>query len=297
MAQAAVQAETLGFDSIWTADRIIIPWRIATVYPYSSDRQFIVPPDRPFLEPLTCLAFLAGQTRSIDLGMSVLVLPYRHPLYWAKVAVTIDRLSKGRLIMGIGVGWMEEEFNALGVPFDERGMIADEQLRILPELWAKERCAFAGRHYRFEDVAFVPKPVRGAIPVWVGGEGRRAQRRAGEFGDAWFPYFVKISPRELSSRFTNVRRWAARAGRDPNLIELNCCLPIDLTENAAPHEEGSLVGNCDQIRSALQAYERAGLRHLALQFMVPHWPERMGQIELFAREVLPSLRNPPEAHQ
>ena len=297
MAQAAVQAETLGFDSVWTADRIIIPWKIATPYPYSSDRQFIVPPDRPFLEPLACLAFLAGQTQRIDLGMSVLVLPYRHPLYWAKIAVTIDRLSQGRLIMGIGAGWMEEEFNALGVPFRERGAIVDEQLRILPELWAKERCAFAGRYYQFEDLAFVPKPVHGTIPIWVGGEGRRAQRRAGEFGDAWFPYFVKIPAGELSSRFENVRLWAVRAGRDPTRISLNCCLPIDLTANAVAYEEGSLVGNCDQIRTALKAYERAGVRHLALQFMIPHWPERMGQIELFAREVLPSFRNPPDLSQ
>jgi probable F420-dependent oxidoreductase len=297
LAQAAIQAETLGFNSVWTADRIIIPWKIATAYPYSSDQQFIVPPDRPFLEPLACLAFLAGQTQRIDLGMSVLVLPYRHPLYWAKIAVTIDRLSKGRLVMGIGVGWMEEEFKALGVAFRERGGIADEQLRILQELWVEERCSFAGRHYQFEDVAFAPKPVHGKIPIWVGGEGRRAQRRAGEFGDAWFPYFVNIRPGELSSRFENVRLWAVRAKRDPDLMSLNCCLPIELTEKAVPYQDGSLIGNCEQIRIALKAYERAGVRHLALQFMVPHWPERRGQIELFAKEVLPSFRNPADASQ
>src|SRR3989304_4167998 len=104
--EAARGAEALGYDSVWAADRIIIPWEIKTVYPYSAEGRFIVPPDRPFLEPLTCLAFLAGCTEKIQLGMSVLVMPYRHPLYWAKIATTIDHLSKGRLILGVGVGWM-----------------------------------------------------------------------------------------------------------------------------------------------------------------------------------------------
>ncbi len=128
---AARRAEALGYDSIWTADRIIIPWEIKTPYHYSADQQFIVPPDRPFLEPLACLAFLAGCTERVLLGMSVLVLPYRPPLYSAKVAATIDHLSRGRLILGVGVGWMVEEFEALGVPFQERGARSDEQIRIL----------------------------------------------------------------------------------------------------------------------------------------------------------------------
>ena len=110
--QSAQQAEALGYDSVWSADRIIIPWEIKTTYPYSKEATFIVPPDRPFFEPLTCLAFLAGCTETIQLGMSVMVMPYRHPLYWAKIATTIDHLSLGRFIMGVGVGWMQEEFAA-----------------------------------------------------------------------------------------------------------------------------------------------------------------------------------------
>src|SRR3972149_916389 len=127
---AARRAEALGYGSVWTADRIIIPWEITTPYPYSEGASFIVPPDRPFLEPLTCLAYLAGCTEKIALGMSVLVLPYRHPLYWAKIATTIDHLSRGRLILGVGVGWMAEEFLALGAPFKDRGAFSDEPLEI-----------------------------------------------------------------------------------------------------------------------------------------------------------------------
>src|ERR1044071_8093192 len=144
--QAAQQAESLGFDSVWTADRIIIPWEIKTSYPYASGERFIVPPDRPFLEPLTCLAFLAGCTEKITLGMSVMVLPYRHPLYWAKIATTIDQLSTGRLIMGVGVGWMQEEFAALNAPFKERGDVSDEQLRLIERLWNDEHVSFHGKH-------------------------------------------------------------------------------------------------------------------------------------------------------
>lgn len=289
---AARSAETLGYDSVWTADRIVIPWEIKTHYPYSANQQFIVPPNRPFLEPLTCLAFLAGCTEKISLGMSVLVLPYRHPLYWAKVATTIDHLSKGRLILGIGVGWMVEEFEALGAPFKERGELSDEQMDILKLLWEKERPSFQGRYYRFGEIAFYPKPLqKPRIPIWVGGEGIRAQRRAASYGDAWFPYFVRITPRELAARFDNVRRWAAEAGRDPDRVRLACCLPIEISREPVPQEEDRLMGNPEQIVEALKGFREIGVEHIALQFMVPHWPERMEQIELFAREVLPARQN------
>ncbi len=288
---AARKAESLGYDSVWAADRIVIPWEINTQYPYSADQKFIVPPDKPFLEPLTCLAFLAGCTEKIMLGMSVLVLPYRHPLYWAKVATTIDHLSNGRLIMGVGVGWMKEEFEALGVSFQERGAITDEQIRLVKHLWNSERSNFEGRYYRFEEVAFYPKPFqKPRIPIWVGGEGVRAQRRVASNGDAWFPYFVKITPQELAARFDNIKRWAVEAGREPDQILFACCLPIELSLKPFPQEEGCLKGSPEQVIEALQAYRKIGVVHIALQFMVPRWPERQEQIELFAQEVMPALR-------
>jgi probable F420-dependent oxidoreductase len=291
LVQAARQAEVLAYDSVWCADRIIIPWEIKTPYPYSEEQQFIVPPDRPFLEPLTCLAFLAGCTEKISLGMSVLVLPYRHPLYWAKIATTIDHLSQGRLILGVGVGWMAEEFEALGVSFEKRGEMSDEQLDLLRELWESERPRFEGRHYRFDEVAFYPKPLqKPRIPIWVGGEGTRAQRRAGIYGDAWFPYFVRMTPGELAKRFDNVRRWAVEAGRKPEHVRLACCLPVEITEKSVAQEPDRLKGSATQVAEALQKYQQIGVEHIALQFMVPHWPERIEQIERFAREVLPGLR-------
>jgi probable F420-dependent oxidoreductase len=291
LTEAARKAEALGFDSVWTADRIVIPWEITTRYDYSADQKFIVPPDRPFLEPLTCLAFLAGCTERIRLGMSVLVLPYRPPLYSAKVATTIDHLSHGRLILGVGIGWMVEEFEALGVPFQDRAGISDEQIRIFKLLWGEERPEFEGRHYRFSGIAFYPKShQKPRIPLWIGGEGVRAQRRAAAHGDAWFPYFVRITPQELAARFANVRRFAAEAGRNPEEIRLACCLPIEVRQDSTPREEGRLIGSPDQLIEGLQRFQGIGVEHVALQFMAPRWPERLEQIERFAREVMPALR-------
>jgi probable F420-dependent oxidoreductase len=288
--EAAQRAETLGFDSVWAADRIIIPWEIKTPYPYAAEQRFIVPPDRPFLEPLTCLAFLAGCTKKIMLGMSVLVLPYRHPLYWAKIATTIDHLSKGRLILGVGVGWMVEEFEALGASFKNRGSLSDEQLKLVDSIWKEKKASFAGRYYSFRDIAFEPKPFQKLrIPIWVGGEGIHAQRRAGLYGDAWFPYFVKITPRELASRFENVRRSATEAGRDPSQIHFACCLPIELSQKPLPQEEDRLRGSPQQLIERLRSFKKIGVEHMGLQFMVPRWPDRQEQIERFAREVMPSL--------
>ena len=289
--QAAQQAEALGYDSVWSADRIIIPWRINTTYPYSKEATFIVPPDRPFFEPLTCLAFLAGCTETIQLGMSVMVLPYRHPLYWAKIATTIDQLSTGRLIMGVGVGWMEEEFAAMGAPFKERGKVSDEQLTLLKQLWTDEHITFHGEHYQFDDIAFSPKPYqKPRIPIWVGGEGKLAQKRASQYGDAWFPYFVRIKPVELARRFDNVRAEARKAGRDADEITFACCLPIELTRQDAPQEEDYLKGSIKQVTDRLKKFKAVGVSHIGLQFMVPHYPERQEQIERFAKEALPAVK-------
>ena len=290
--QAAQQAESLGYDSVWAADRLVIPWKIETAYPYSKESTFIVPPDRPFFDTMTCLAFLAGCTEKIHLGMSVMVLPYRHPLHWAKIATTIDQLSTGRLIMGVGVGWMEEEFTAMNAPFKERGAVSDEQLTLLKQLWTEEHITFRGKYYDVDDIAFNPKPYqKPRVPIWVGGEGKYAQRRAGRYGDAWFPYFVRITPAELAARFDYVRKIAREAGRNPGELALACCLPIELTSDDAKQEEDYLKGSIEQISERLRMFQRVGVTHIGLQFMIPHYPERQEQIERFAKEALPALRS------
>jgi probable F420-dependent oxidoreductase len=289
--QAAQRAESLGYDSVWAADRLVMPWKIETTYPYSKEATFIVPPDRPFFDTLTCLAFLAGCTEKIMLGMSVMVLPYRHPLYWAKIAATIDQLSTGRLILGVGVGWMEEEFTAMNAPFRERGKVSDEQLTLLKPLWSEEHISFHGMYYNVDDIAFNPKPYqKPRLPIWVGGEGKYAQRRAGIYGDAWFPYFVRITPNELAAGFENVRTEARKAGRNPAAVQLACCLPIELTANAGAPIDNYLKGSIEQVTERLKQFIDVGVVHIGLQFMIPHYPERQEQIERFALEALPTLK-------
>jgi probable F420-dependent oxidoreductase len=287
--QAAQSAEAQGFDAVWSADRVVTPWEINTSYPYSENHEFIVPPDRPFLDSMTCLAFLAGCTKTITLGISVLVLPYRHPLYWARVAASIEQLSRGRLIMGVGVGWMEEEFAAQGIPFKERGRMTDEQLEIVARLWSDEHISFEGRYYHLRDLAFYPKPSP-RTPIWVGGEGAAAHKRAARYGDAWFPYFIDTTPAELRAGYENVKRLATGFGRDPQQVRLTCCLPIEMTRESLPRDERHLRGNAEQLVEALQAYRDIGVKHLALQFMSPRWPDRVEQIERFATEVMPHVR-------
>jgi probable F420-dependent oxidoreductase len=292
LTEAALSAEEQGFEAIWSADRVVTPWEIHTPYPYSESQQFIVPPDRPFLDSLSCLAFLAGKTRTIKLGISVLVMPYRHPLAWARVVGTIERLAGGRLILGVGVGWMVEEFEALGVPFQERGKISDEQLEILKRLWNEERISYEGRFYRFHDLAFYPKPLKQPhMPLWIGGEGLAARRRAARYGDAWFPYFVRISPARLKAYYDEVRRLAEEEGRDPATVALACCRPIEVSATPVPQDEEVLRGSPEQLRAALEAYQQIGVTHLALQFTAPRWSECMRQIERFAREVMPHLQS------
>jgi len=221
----------------------------------------------------------------------VMVMPYRHPRHWAKIATTIDQLSTGRLILGVGVGWMDEEFTAMNAPFKERGKVSDEQLTLLQHLWTEEHISFHGAYYKVEDIAFNPKPYqKPRLPIWVGGEGKYAQRRAGRYGDAWFPYFVRITPEGLLEGFENVRREAQKAGRNPGEVKLACCLPIELTSADAPTIQDYLKGSVRQVAERLRQFIDVGVIHIGLQFMIPHYPERQEQIELFAAEALPALK-------
>ena len=285
--QAAQQAEALGYDSVWAADRLVIPWKIGTTYPYSKEATFIVPPDRPFFDTLTCLAFLAGCTENIQLGMSVMVLPYRHPLHWSRIATTIDQLSTGRLILGVGVGWMEEEFAAMNAPFKERGKVSDEQLTLLKQLWTEEHITFHGKYYNVDDIAFFPKPYQTAAHPDLGRRRRQirpAPRRP--IRRRLVSLLRKSHAQELAAGFENVRAEAKTAGRDPDEVQLACCLPVELTPTAGPQITDYLKGSIEQVTERLQQFIDVGVVHIGLQFMIPHYPERQEQIDRFANEAL-----------
>jgi len=199
-------------------------------------------------------------------------------------------MSDNRVVLGVAAGWMKEEFDALTAPFTKRGRVSDEQLQMLCGALTDEHCTFEGHHYRFNDIAFNPKGYNRNRPqIWVGGEGPAAQKRAARYGDAWFPYFVRITPADLGERWRNVQRQAEAVGRDPSEIALNLNLPILVTEEPVAQEAGVLRGTPEQLEAAIEPFRELGVRHLALQFMVPHYPERLVQIDRFATVVLARL--------
>ena len=289
LTHAAHQAEQLGFTTLWAADRIVIPWKVETPYRYNWSGSFFVPPDVPFLEPLTTLAFLAGATERIRLGVSVMVMPYRNPVYWSKVAATIHHLSEGRFILGVGVGWMKEEFDALGYGdlFESRGAVADEHIEIFRLLMSEAHASHESEHYDFADIGFEPKGYRDAeFPLWVGGEAKPAQRRAGRCGDAWFPYFSRVHPDDLAERWGNVKLAAEEAGRNPRDVTLNCCLSVEITEEDVAQEPDLLRGSPQQVAARLTELGAVGVEHVGLQFLVGRYPERVAQMRRFSEEVL-----------
>ena len=216
--QLAREAEDCGFDSIWTVEHVVIP-QPHMPYPGSKDGQMPGGDDVPIPDPLIPLAYAAAITSKIKLATGIVILPQRHPLYLAKQLATIDVLSHGRMLLGIGSGWMKEEFESVGIDYHARGARTDESIQALRALWTENPTTYHGKHFHFDDVKSLPKPVQaGGIPIHVGGHSPAAARRAGRFGDGFFPTIV--NPEKLNEAFGLMREAASAAGRDPTRIEL-----------------------------------------------------------------------------
>jgi probable F420-dependent oxidoreductase len=222
----ATEAEALGFDYVTVSDHIIIPTSIASRYPYSDSGEFPSGAAAPRLEQLTAATFIAAATKTLRIVTSVMVVPHRPAVLTAKILATIDYLSKGRLTLGIGAGWCEEEFNAIGTPpFAERGAVTDEYMAACIELWTAAKPKFDGKYTKFKDVLFPPKPPQGKIPVWVGGESGPALRRTASYGDAWYPIGTNPQfPMDTLTRYkagvAKLRGLTEKAGRDPAAVGL-----------------------------------------------------------------------------
>lgn len=211
----ALAADRLGYDVVWTAEHLIFPSAIQTPYPYGGRAPFDV--TDPVLDVAATLAYVAAVTTRVRLGTSVIVLPYHHPIALAKALATVDVLSNGRLLVGIAGGWLREEFELLGVPFDQRGARTDEYLALIKRLWTDDRVSFRGRFFSLDGAAFFPKPVqRPHPPIWVGGDSAAALQRVGRVGDGWMA--VPRDLDHLAAGVEAIRRAAAAAGRDPATI-------------------------------------------------------------------------------
>jgi probable F420-dependent oxidoreductase len=205
-------AEDLGYDSLWTGDHVVFPRDVRSPYPYNATGAFPFDRDQPLFEPITLLAYLAARTTRLRLGVSVLVLPMRNPLVTAKMLAGVDALARGRLELGIGVGWLREEFEALAADFATRGEVTDEWIAMVRQLWAAGGSSgFEGRHYRFPPLAMLPRPDR-RIPILVGGNSPPALRRAARVGDGW--HGVRLPPARVREAVAGLRTALAEAGRD-----------------------------------------------------------------------------------
>ncbi len=188
MAHVAQTAERCGFESLWAPDHSAIPDPHVSKCPYTPDGEIPGGADAPLVEPIAALSFLAGLTSRIKLGTGIMILPQRHPFYVAKEVATLDLVSHGRAMLGIGSGWCSEEFAALGLNFHERGKRTDEALGALRALWRDDPSSYKGTHFNFEHIRSFPKPVqKGGVPILVGGHSRAAARRAARFGDGFYP--------------------------------------------------------------------------------------------------------------
>jgi probable F420-dependent oxidoreductase len=212
-------AEEAGIESLWTVEHVVIPVGYKSVYPYSPSGKIPGPENVPIPDPLVSLAFAAAVTKKIRLATGILILPQRHPLYVAKEMATLDVLSGGRAILGIGVGWLAEEFEALGIPFEERAARTSEAVRAIRSLWKPEPEPFAGKFYRWPPLESHPKPVQQpGVPIVVGGHTEIAAKRAARYGDGFFPGIAETD--KLTAILGTLRDECRRLGRRPEEVEI-----------------------------------------------------------------------------
>jgi probable F420-dependent oxidoreductase len=218
----AAELERAGFDSLWVSDHVVMPAAINSPYPFAADGKPTWPSDVPYFDAMIALAMIAAQTQKVSIGTAVLVLPQRNPVILAKQAASIDVLSGGRLILGIGAGWLAEEFDALNVPFDTRGQRFTEWVELLRRCWTGTPDAFDGQHYRLPAGILAMPPPEHEIPLLVGGHSRVAIARAATIGNGWLAQqsALALDTGAVQQAIVQLRQDAGRAGRDPDALRV-----------------------------------------------------------------------------
>ena len=283
------RGEAMGFSSVMIADHIVFPMTINSKYPYTVSGAF--PGQGDALEQLALMAFIAGKTQSLRLVTSVMIVPHRNPVVTAKMLATIDVLSKGRVTVGVGVGWLREEFQALGAPdFDRRGSVSDEYIRIMKTLWTECPASFAGRFYRFDALRCLPAPVQKPHPpIWVGGHSQVALRRAARLGDGWHPVganpAVPLRPSELAVSLEELWRLTEAEGRDPSRLTISYKAPVyDPTQalDAGTGERRPFSGSAGQIEGDIAAFAKLGVSEIVFDFRSERLDESLERMDHFA---------------
>ncbi len=296
----AQAAERAGFAFMSVNDHIIVPGNLGSAYPYTVGGVWSASEHGHCFDQLAALAFIAGCTSRLRLLTSVMVVPYRPVIQTAKMLSTIDVLSNGRLILGVGAGWMEEDFRLLGAPFKERGAATDEYIEAYKELWTAERPAYKGKHVDFADVIFAPKPIQKPNPpVWVGGEGAAAMRRTVKLGDGWYPGNNNQkspfdTPGRLKGGIATLGQVAEKAGRDPASIDIGLIVQGPFEWAAQRTQDGTarrmFTGSSADMREDGAALAGVGVGHVALRLGGETIAEAVGRIERFGAEVIGTAR-------
>jgi probable F420-dependent oxidoreductase len=292
LAAIARKGDELGFYCMVAGDHILVPENIESPYPYTIGGEFPGGSSGEYFEQLTLLTYLAGVTQQIRLVPSVMIVPHRPPLLAAKILATLDVLSQGRLTLGVGVGWMEEEFRALGAPpFAQRGAVTDEYLRAFKELWTSEDPNFQGKYCQFSNLKFLPKPVQQPHPpIWVGGHSRPAIRRAARLGDGWHPVgaipATPLEPEELAQSVALLHRYAEAAGRDPARLDVSMKAPLYDASPGASGTRRRFSGSPDQILQDVQTYAEVGVTHLIFDIRGNDLNQALERLEWFARDIM-----------
>ena len=291
--------EELGFDIVTISDHVVVPKAIDSIYPYNETGEFAGQDTGECLEQLTTTMAIASITQRLRLLTSVMVLPHRSPVLTAKILATIDVLSGGRLDVGCGVGWMKEEFEALGAPnFSERGAVGSEYLRAFKELWTSDNPSFQGNYCNFSNISFLPKPVQNPHPpIWVGGESAPALRRAASLGTCWYPIgsnpkFPLDSANRLDAHIGRLRAYAEEYARDPSEIDLafsaNWYSLAD-PKNRAVARNRWFTGSSTEIAEDIAAIEKLGVNHLILSFSGDTTAEILNNMSSFMEKIVSRL--------
>jgi probable F420-dependent oxidoreductase len=291
MAEIAHLAEERGFDSVWVNDHVVIPDEFGANYPFRSDGVLSISSSSPFADALITLAYVAGITERVRLGVSVLVLPYHHPLDTAKKAATLDVLSGGRLILGVGVGWMREEFDALGVDFDTKTRNFDEQLEIMRAAWTQPTVSYQGEIFSFDPVGVEPRPPRPeGVSVWMGGHSKATLRRACRHSEA--VHWVAEDVEEIKRRTEELGRIAEEEGLT-QLPEVTLRGRLAVEDDVTPFETAVLVGPESYLIEKLSEYAEAGVTHFMIDRRKGGYDAMRGSFDELA-PVLDALSTPGE---
>jgi probable F420-dependent oxidoreductase len=231
-------AEAAGFESLWTVEHIVYPEGYESTYPYAPDGKMPGSGDSPIPDPLIWLSYVAANTTTLNLATGISLLPERHPVTYAKEVATLDMMSNGRVILGIGIGWLKEEFEALDIPWEGRTRRTEEYAEVMRALWEKDDVSYHGEFIDFDHISSNPKPADGPVPIHIGGHSKAAAERAGRMGDGFFP-----AKGDIAELFDIARQTAADHGRDPETIEMTSSHPgIFGEDSAAAVEEAASWG-------------------------------------------------------